>query len=143
MVDVNLEHVADPPEVQAVGTLLERMGITVLEASPRRVVGSMPVEGNTQPFGLLHGGASCVIAETLGSFGATLHAQERFGGYAVGMEISATHHRGVRSGLVTAVATAIHLGAQVATYEVVITDEADRRVCTARLTCLLQRPRTS
>jgi uncharacterized protein (TIGR00369 family) len=120
--------------------LSERMGITIVEASPERVVGTMPVEGNTQPFGLLHGGASCVLAESLGSIGATLHAQERFGGIAVGLEISATHHRSARSGIVTGVATAIHRGGTVATYEIVLTDESGQRVCTARLTCALRRP---
>src|SRR5688572_22776962 len=120
--------------------LFDRMGITLLEASPERAVGTMPVEGNTQPLGLLHGGASCALAETLGSVAATLHAHESFGGYAVGLEISATHHRSVRSGQVTGVATAIHRGGTVATYEVVITDEAGARVCTARLSCVLRRP---
>jgi uncharacterized protein (TIGR00369 family) len=120
--------------------LLERMNITIVEASPQRAVGTMPVEGNTQPFGLLHGGASCVLAETLGSVAATLHAQQAFGGVALGLEISATHHRSARSGIVTGVATAIHLGGTVATYEIVITDEQDKRVCTVRLTCVLRRP---
>jgi uncharacterized protein (TIGR00369 family) len=124
----------------ASAALLNRMGIALLEASPDRVVGTMPVEGNTQPFGLLHGGASCVLAETLGSWGATMHAQESFGGYAVGLEISATHHRSVRSGQVTGVATAIHRGGTVATYEIVITDDDGARVCTARLSCVLRRP---
>lgn len=119
--------------------LFDKMGITVLEASPERAVGTMPVEGNTQPFGLLHGGASCVLAESLGSIAATLHAHETFGGYAVGLEISATHHRSVRSGVVTGVATALHRGGTVATYDIVITDEAGQRVCTARLTCVLRR----
>ncbi len=119
--------------------LLRRMKITLIEATPDRAVGTMPVEGNTQPLGLLHGGASCVLAETLGSVAATLHAYEAFGGYAVGLEISATHHRSVRSGLITGVATAIHRGGTVATYEVVIGDEAGQRVCTARLTCVLRR----
>ncbi len=122
------------------GTLLERMGIVVTEASARRVVGSMPVLGNTQPFGLLHGGASCVLAESLGSVGATLHARDIFGGYAVGIDISATHHRAARAGTVTGVATALHLGGLVASYEIVITDEDDQRLCTARLTCMLRRP---
>ena len=116
-----------------------RMGIRIVAASPERVVGTMPVEGNTQPFGLLHGGASCVLAETLGSVAATLHAREAFGGYAVGLEISATHHRSVRTGTVTGVATALHLGGTVATYEIVVTDDAGQRVCTARLTCVLRR----
>jgi uncharacterized protein (TIGR00369 family) len=141
MVDVNLDRVNEPPQAQMEGTLFQRLGINLLESSPERVVGTMPVEGNVQPFGLLHGGASCVLAESLGSVGATLHAQRAFGGYAVGVEISATHHRGVRSGLVTGVATALHLGGQVATYDIAITDEQGRRVCTARLTCMLQRPR--
>jgi 1,4-dihydroxy-2-naphthoyl-CoA hydrolase len=119
--------------------LNERMGIAVSEASVERVVATMPVEGNTQPFGLLHGGASCVLAEAIGSYGATLHAQRLFGGYAVGVEISATHHRGVTSGTITAVATPAHLGGLIATYDIVITDDQDRRVCTARLTCVLRR----
>jgi uncharacterized protein (TIGR00369 family) len=115
-----------------------RMGIEVLEASPERVVGTMPVEGNTQPFGLLHGGASCVLAETLGSVGALLHATANGLTVALGLEISATHHRPARKGLVTAVATALQLGRSVASYEIVITDETGARVCTARLTCLVR-----
>jgi len=121
------------------GTLGARMGITVIEASPQRVVATMPVEGNTQPYGLLHGGASCVLAESIGSLGAAMHAAQLFGGIAVGIDINATHHRGVRAGIVTAVATPIRLGATIASYEIVITDEADERVCTARLTCAIRR----
>jgi uncharacterized protein (TIGR00369 family) len=118
----------------------DRMGITLLETTPERVVGTMPVEGNTQPYGLLHGGASCVLAETLGSVGAALHAAATHGGIAVGVDINATHHRSARSGLVTGVATAVHLGGTAASYEIVITDEHGARICTARLTCLLRRP---
>jgi 1,4-dihydroxy-2-naphthoyl-CoA hydrolase len=121
------------------GTLVERMGIDIVEASARRIVGTMAVEGNTQTFGLLHGGASCVLAETLGSIGATMHANDLFGGYAVGVDISATHHRAAREGVVTGVATPLHLGGSVASYEIAITDSAGDRVCTARLTCLLRR----
>ncbi len=120
------------------GTLAHRMEILISEATPRKVVGRMPVAGNTQPFGLLHGGASCVLAETLGSIGATLHAQELFGGVAVGMEISATHHRPARSGHVHGIALPLHLGGRVATYEIVISDDAGERLCTARLTCMLR-----
>jgi uncharacterized protein (TIGR00369 family) len=123
--------------------LNERMGIVVSEASVERVVATMPVEGNTQPFGLLHGGASCLLAESIGSYGATLHARRLFGGYAVGVEISATHHRGVSSGTITAVATPAHLGGLIATYDIVITDDQDRRVCTARLTCVLRKANES
>ncbi len=116
-------------------TLVGRMGITILEAAADRVVGTMPVVGNTQPYGLLHGGASCVLAESLGSLGSVLHAgPDRI---AVGVEISATHHRAVAAGVVTGVATLLHGGRTVATYGIVISDDHDRRVCTARLTCLL------
>lgn len=116
-------------------TLVERMGISIVEATAERVVGTMPVAGNTQPYGLLHGGASCVLAETLGSLGSALHAgPERF---TVGIEISATHHRAASAGQVTGVATRLHGGRTITTYEVVITDEQGRRVCTSRLTCLL------
>ena len=122
------------------GTLVERMGIVFTEAGTDRVVATMPVEGNTQPYGLLHGGASVVLAETLGSVGSALHAYpDRL---SVGIEINATHHRSATSGTVTGVATAIHLGRTMATYEVVITDDDGARVCTARLTCLLRRPAT-
>src|SRR5262252_8583570 len=118
------------------GTLPERMGIQITEASAQRVVGTMPVEGNTQPYGLLHGGASCVLAETLGSTGAAMHAgRDRV---AVGIEINATHHRAASAGQVTGVATPVHAGQTLATYDVVITDERGRRVCTARLSCLLR-----
>jgi uncharacterized protein (TIGR00369 family) len=118
------------------GTLAGRMGITIVSASASRVVATMPVEGNTQPHGLLHGGASCVLAETIGSLGAFLHAGP--GRMVVGIEISATHHRGVRDGEVTAVATLAHGGRTLATYDIVITDAAGHRVCTSRLTCLIR-----
>ena len=120
---------------QAAGSLLERMGIELVEVGPDRVVGTMPVEGNQQPFGLLHGGASVVLAETLGSYAAGAHAGE--GRAAVGIEVSATHHRSARSGLVTGTATALHLGRTTASYEIVVVDSQSRRLATARLTCML------
>lgn len=114
----------------------DRLGIEILEARPDRVVGRMPVKGNTQPFGLLHGGASCVLAEALGSIAATLHGlPDR---YSLGIDINATHHRAAREGSVTGIATPLHQGRRVATYEIVITDDDGRRVCTARITCLLR-----
>jgi uncharacterized protein (TIGR00369 family) len=112
------------------------MGIEVLEAASERVVGRMPVEGNRQPYGLLHGGATCVLAETLGSVGAALHAGPAR--IAVGVDINATHHRSVTAGYVTAVATAVHLGRSMASYEIVVTDGDGRRVCTARLSAILR-----
>ena len=117
-------------------SLMERMHIEVLEGSPERLVARMPVEGNTQPYGLLHGGASVVLAETLGSFGASLHAG--LGKAVVGLDINATHHRAARSGLVTGVATPISLGRTLACYEVVVTDEDGKRICTSRITCLIR-----
>jgi len=125
-----------PDGSSTAGTLIERMGIRITEAAPDRIVATMPVAGNTQPYGLLHGGASAVLAETLGSYAAALHAGvDRI---AVGIELNATHHRAVRQGLVTGTATALHLGGTVATYAIEIRDESDRRVCSARLTCLIR-----
>lgn len=127
------EFVAALP--QGMGALNERMGIELVEISAERVVGTMPVEGNTQPYGLLHGGASVALAETLGSVGSGIHAHpERF---SVGVDINATHHRAATSGTVTGVATAIHLGRTMAAYEVIITDDRGKRVCTSRITCAL------
>ena len=126
----------DLPALFSAGHLGTRMGVEILEASAERVVGTMPVEGNTQPYGLLHGGASAVLAETLGSVGSMLHAGSSK--IAVGVDLNCTHHRGVRAGLVTGVATPLHQGRSTATYEIVISDEAGRRVCSARLTCLLR-----
>ena len=128
-----------PAEYAQLGALNERMGFELLNLTPEEVIGRMPVAGNTQPYGLWHGGASCVLAETLASLGSFMHAQpERI---SVGVDINATHHRSVTAGWVTGTATALHLGRSVASYEIVITDDADRRVCTARVTCQLVTPR--
>lgn len=124
------------PAIVPLGAMAENMGITLTAVSAQTVVGTMPVEGNTQPFGLLNGGASLALAETLGSIGANVHAGT--GRYAVGIEINGTHHRSATSGVVTGTATALSLGQNVAVYEIVITDERDKRLCTARLTCLLR-----
>ena len=117
------------------GTLDKKMGIEIIEASPQRLVGTMPVEGNTQPFGLLHGGANVVLAESLGSVGTHLHAgvTRRI----VGIEVSASHHKSASSGIVTAVATAVTLGKTLCTYNVEITNDKGERTCTARITCLI------
>jgi uncharacterized protein (TIGR00369 family) len=118
-----------------IGALDHKMGIEIIEASPERIVGTMPVEGNTQAFGLLHGGANVVLAELLGSLGAWLHAggQKR----TVGVDINATHHKSARSGIVTGVATPVSRGRTLACYEIVITNEAGERTCTARITSLI------
>jgi uncharacterized protein (TIGR00369 family) len=117
------------------GALDNKMGIEFLEASPQRLVARMPVEGNTQPFGLLHGGANVVLAESLGSVGTSLHAgPDR---KIVGVDINATHHKSATEGFVTGVATAISLGKTLCVYEIVITNEAGERTCTSRITCLI------
>ncbi|GAA2067557.1 PaaI family thioesterase [Leifsonia soli] len=117
------------------GELDTKMGVRILEQSAERVVATMPVEGNRQSFGLLHGGASVAFAEALGSWAAVIHAGP--GRSAVGIDINATHHRSARSGLVTGVATAIRLGRTIASHEIVITDEEGNRLCTARITNLI------
>ena len=117
------------------GSLDKKMGIEILEASPQRLVGRMPVEGNTQPIGILHGGANVVLAESLGSIGTQLHAgiERRI----VGVDINATHHKAALSGYVTAVATAISLGKTLCSYNVEISNDKGERTCTARITCLI------
>lgn len=125
-----------PPLPETMGTLVQRMEIEITEFDAQRTVGRMPVAGNTQPYGLLHGGASAVLAETLGSVASAMHAgADRI---AVGVDLNITHHRAARAGHVTGVATPLSLGRSVAAYEIVITDDSDQRVATARLTCQLR-----
>ena len=122
------------PPFDDVEQLAKRMDIELVTLTLDEVVGRMPVAGNRQPFGLLHGGASAVLAETLGSTLSALHAMpERF---PVGLELACTHHRAATSGFVTGVARPIHVGRSTSTTEIVITDEQGRRTCTAKLTCL-------
>lgn len=120
---------------RGIGALDKKMGIEIIEASPSRLVGTMPVEGNTQPIGLLHGGANVVLAESLGSIGTQLHAGANR--KIVGVDINATHHKSATSGIVTGVATAITLGKTLCSYQVKITNEKGERTCTARITCLI------
>jgi 1,4-dihydroxy-2-naphthoyl-CoA hydrolase len=131
-----------PAEYAELNSALDtKMGFELLALTPERVVGRMPVAGNTQPYGLWHGGASCVLAETLASLGSFMYAQpERI---SVGVDINATHHRSVTAGWVTGTATALRLGRTVVSYEIVITNDAGERVCTARVTCQLVTPRAA
>lgn len=117
------------------GALDKKLGIVFLEAQEGRLVATMPVEGNTQPFGLLHGGANVVLAESLGSIGTSIHAGIHR--KVVGVDINATHHKSATSGLVTGVATAISLGKTLCSWDVVITNDKGERTCTARITCLI------
>lgn len=128
---------------QLEGTLLERLGIELTQLSPSYCVARMPVAGNVQPMGLLHGGASAALAETVGSFAGWMHAGE--GKHSVGIELSASHHRSAREGWVVGVARALHLGRTLASYEISVRTEvtgegpdAGDLLCTARLTCIIR-----
>jgi uncharacterized protein (TIGR00369 family) len=116
--------------------LADRMGISYVELDPNRIVATVPVAGNRQPYGLFHGGASAALAETVGSVAAALHAGPDF--VAMGIELNCTHHRAATEGLVTAVCTPLHVGRTVSSFEIVLTDEDGRRTCTARLTCAIR-----
>jgi len=121
------------------GELAVTMGIEFVELSGDYSVARMPVEGNRQVVGLLHGGAHVVLGETLGSVSSAIHAGA--GRYAVGIEINATHSRSITSGWVTGTCRALNLGRTLATHEIVMTDEEGRRLSTVRMTnMLLDRP---
>jgi 1,4-dihydroxy-2-naphthoyl-CoA hydrolase len=125
---------ADLPPMSRTEQLAAKLGIEITSLGHDEVVGTMPVAGNRQPYGLLHGGASAVLAETLGSTLAALHSlPERF---PVGLELACTHHRSATSGLVTGVARPLHIGRSTSTCEIVVSDEQGRRICTAKLICL-------
>jgi uncharacterized protein (TIGR00369 family) len=114
------------------GTLIQRIGIDILEASPDRVVARMPVDGNRQPLGLLHGGATASLCETVGSVGASLAAApERT---AVGIELNVNHLRAVTQGHITATGTPLHSGRSVAVWDVRVEDDDGRLVAVGRLT---------
>ncbi|HSV66833.1 MAG TPA: hotdog fold thioesterase [Mycobacteriales bacterium] len=131
------ERVESPIDLAGLPEQLnDKLGVAIVDWTPDRLVGTMPVAGNRQPYGVLHGGASCALAETLGSVAAALNAGP--GLRTLGIEINASHHRAVTEGLVTGVCTPLHRGRTLATYQIEITDEQDRRVCTARLTCIVR-----
>jgi len=120
---------------RGLGELDQKMGIEIIEASPERVVGTMPVDGNRQAAGILHGGANVVLAELLGSVGAWLHAgPDRM---TVGVDINATHHKSGKSGILTGIATPVSRGRTLACYEIEIRNEAGERTCSARITSLI------
>ena len=121
------------------GALDERLGITVTAQSADRVEACMPVEGNTQSLGRLHGGATAALAEAVGSWAAMIHAST-LGRVCVGVDLNITHHRGARTGRIHAVATPAHRGRRVATYDVIVRDDAERLIATARITNLVVDP---
>lgn len=118
------------------GALVKKMGIELLELSAEHSVARMPVEGNTQVIGLLHGGAHVVLGESLGSISSAIHAGP--GRYAVGIEINATHSRSITEGWVTATCDALVLGRTLATHEIVMRDDQGRRLSTVRMTNMLR-----
>ena len=121
-----------------ISPLAAKMGIVFREMTVERLVATMPVAGNEQNAGLLHGGAHLVLAETLGSIAAVLHTRGEKP--VVGIEISATHHRGITAGIVTGTCTPIHLGGTLTTHEIVMTDEDGRRLSSAKITNMILDP---
>jgi uncharacterized protein (TIGR00369 family) len=123
-------------KTRGLGALADRMGIELLELSAERAVARMPVEGNTQPLGVLHGGAHVVLGESLGSFAANVWAWPDK--VAMGIEINASHSRPASSGYVIGTATAVTLGKTLTVHEVAVTDEQGRRLSTIRITNILR-----
>lgn len=123
------------------GPLAERMGLELLHLEPGRAEGRCPVAGNTQPFGLWHGGASCVLAETLASLAAM--AEVGPDGRAAGVELNASYLAAAREGWVHGRAQSVRIGRTLATYQVELRDDADTLLCLARVTIALQRAATS
>jgi uncharacterized protein (TIGR00369 family) len=121
---------------RGMGALADKMGFEWVELTVERAVATMPVEGNTQPVGLLHGGAYVVLGESLGSMSANLYAGP--GKLAVGVDINATHTRSATSGRVTGVCTPIHLGRTMTVHEIVVTDDQGRRCSTIRITNMIK-----
>jgi len=121
------------------GTMIEHLGIEFTEITDDFIRGTMPVDGRTrQPYGLLHGGASVALAETLGSTGATLCIDTKEY-QCVGQEINANHVRPARTGLVTGTARPMHLGGRTQVWTIDIVNEFRRLVCTSRLTVAVVR----
>lgn len=127
-----------PPSWAPTGTISpldDKLGIRITDYDPERVVATMPVAGNEQPYGLLHGGATCALVETVGSWAAALHAgPDR---KTVGIELNASYLRSATSGVVTAVCTPVRRGRSLATFLIEVTDDDGTATASARLTCML------
>jgi uncharacterized protein (TIGR00369 family) len=130
------EQAKELMQLRGIGSLAEKIGIELVEVSAERCVATMPVAGNTQPLGILHGGAHVVLAESLGSIAANVHAHPW--GYAVGIELNASHHGSVKEGVVTGTCTAVKLGKTLTTHEVKMTDEQGNLLSTVRITNFLR-----
>ena len=126
-----------PTELAGVrGALMEKLGLEFVEIGPDRLVGTIPVEGNTQPYGILHGGATAALCETLASIGTALLAGP--GRRAVGIELNVNHLRAVGSGRVTATAVPLHVGRSTAVWDMRVEDEDGRLVAVSRLTLAIR-----
>ena len=134
--EASAEQVLASMQRMSLGALADKMGIQLIELSAERAVATMPVEGNTQPIGLVHGGAYVVLGESLGSTAANVHAHPN--GYAVGIEINATHHKSATKGIVTGTCTAIKLGKTLTSHEIKVTDESGDLLSTIRITNLIR-----
>lgn len=134
----NVPRVTTAPPAWAptdsISPLDDKLGITITDYDPDRLVATMPVAGNEQPYGLLHGGATCALMETVGSWAAALHAGPDK--QVVGIELNASYLRGATSGVVTAVCTPVRRGRTLATFLIEVVDEAGQPTATGRLTCL-------
>jgi 1,4-dihydroxy-2-naphthoyl-CoA hydrolase len=142
---MNVTDVTEQVKEIGMGALGQRMGLEYLSAQIddrgfATVTASMPVEGNTQPYGLLHGGANAVLAESVGSVASGITAHTLFGDghIVVGIDLNCTHHKSARSGKVIGVAKIISAGKTVISSHIEIKDEEDRLICTARLTCVVR-----
>jgi 1,4-dihydroxy-2-naphthoyl-CoA hydrolase len=113
----------------------DKLGIEIVDYSPDRLVATMPVEGNEQPYGLLHGGATCALVESLGSWAAVIGAGP--GRRVVGVELNASYLRAATTGSVTAVCTPVRRGRSLSTFVIEVCDDQGRTTASARLTCAI------
>ncbi|MGH2740655.1 MAG: PaaI family thioesterase [Actinomycetota bacterium] len=118
------------------GTLMDRLGLEWLEVGTKRLVARIPVEGNTQPYGILHGGATASLCETIGSFGAVLVAG--LDKAAVGLNLTINHLRPVTAGHVTATGVPVHAGRTTAVWDMRVEDDDGRLVAVSRLTLAIR-----
>jgi len=134
------QNASNLPEGFSSGALMDRMGIEWLEASGERVVARVPVEGNTQPYGLFHGGSSAALAETLASVGSWLVDTSKI---TMGIEIKVNHLRPVTQGWVTGVGTPLRIGSSVQVWEIRMTDDQGRLTAFSTCTIAVREPRSS
>ena len=134
--DASSAEAVPPGEVQLGGTLMEKLGLEVLHVAADRIVARMPVAGNTQPYGLLHGGATASLCETVASFGTALAVGPDH--LVMGIELNVNHIRGVREGHVTATGVPLHIGRTTAVWNMDVRDDEDRLVAVSRLTLAIR-----